>query len=164
MQRRKAKQGRQCKDCHARIESGQIYVIVDNYRWICTNCAEHFSAPLPANVKSEVHDVPLYIVKRVAAAHEIAEYPETWLQARGHDGTKFYGIMSQSQPKRLQHVVYHLANCRSCDCQDFKHRFTVNGPETLPCKHILAVKMHVRKCRGEEADPVVLALTPVEVK
>ena len=61
-----------------------------------------------------------------------------WLRCHTAAG-KRYGVPSQSQPGR-----FYLADTRTCDCPDFQRR---GGP----CKHILAVRVHVARVRAERA-------------
>src|SRR5690349_4384416 len=93
---------------------------------------------------------------RSIKAVEIAATAGQWLKVRTTDGQKLYGVPAQSEPGR-----YYLANCRECECPDFTRRL-------LPCKHVLAVRLHCatvkahrpRQTRRGPA-PVVVAETTV---
>ena len=76
---------------------------------------------------------------RSIKALQIAAEVGQWLKCRGADGSKRYGIPSQSVAG-----LYYLADTRSCTCPDFVRR---GGP----CKHVLAVRIHVACVRAEQA-------------
>ena len=73
---------------------------------------------------------------RIDRARFIASTAGQWLKCHTVAG-KRYGVPSQRQPGR-----FYLADIRTCDCPDFQHR---GGP----CKHVLAVRMHVARIRSE---------------
>ena len=75
---------------------------------------------------------------RADRARFIAGTAGQWLKCHTAAG-KRYGVPSQSQPGR-----FYLADTRTCDCPDFTRR---GGP----CKHILAVRLHVARVRAEQA-------------
>ena len=66
-----------------------------------------------------------------------------WLKCHTVAG-KRYGVPSQSQPGR-----YYLTDARTCDCPDAQRR-------GLPCKHVLAVRLHVAHVRAEHAQREVV--------
>src|SRR5438067_11931325 len=74
---------------------------------------------------------------RSIKALQIAAEVGQWLKCRGADGSKRYGIPSQSVAR-----LYYLADTRSCTCPDFQRR-------SAPCKHIVAVRLHVARIRAE---------------
>lgn len=76
---------------------------------------------------------------RSLKAVEIAATSGQWLKCRGADGSKRYGIPSQSVAG-----LYYLTDTRACTCPDFQRR---GGP----CKHIAAVRLHVARIRAEHA-------------
>jgi SWIM zinc finger len=82
---------------------------------------------------------------RSIRAIEIAATSNQWLKCRGHDGSKRYGVSSQSEPGR-----YYLADTRTCDCPDAQRR-------GLPCKHVLAVRLHVELVRAQQRREVKAA-------
>ena len=75
---------------------------------------------------------------RVDRARFIASTASQWLKCHTAAG-KRYGIPAQSQPGR-----YYLVDTRTCDCPDAQRR-------GLPCKHVLAVRLHVARLRAEQA-------------
>ena len=75
---------------------------------------------------------------RADRARFLAAGAAQWLKCHTPAGKK-YGVSSQSQPGR-----YFLVDTRTCDCPDFTRR---GGP----CKHILAVRLHVARVRAEQA-------------
>jgi predicted nucleic acid-binding Zn finger protein len=83
---------------------------------------------------------------RTDRAHFIAASSSQWLKCRTASGKK-YGVPGQSAPGR-----YYLVDQRMCDCPDFQRR---GGP----CKHVLAVRLHVARVRAqqiqEEVKPAV---------
>ena len=81
---------------------------------------------------------------RSIKALQIAAEVGQWLKCRGADGSKRYGIPSQSVAG-----LYYLADTRSCTCPDFQRR---GGP----CKHIVAVRLHVARIRAEHAQREVV--------
>ena len=77
-------------------------------------------------------------------AVEIASGAGQWLKCRTADGAKRYGIPSQSMVG-----LYYLADTRSCTCPDFQRR---GGP----CKHSVAVRLHVARIRAGHAQREVV--------
>ena len=75
---------------------------------------------------------------RADRARFIASAASQWLKCHTPQG-KRYGIPAQSQPGR-----YYLTDTRTCDCPDAQRR-------GLPCKHVLAVRLHVARLRAEQA-------------
>ena len=75
---------------------------------------------------------------RADRARFIATTASQWLKCHTPQG-KRYGIPAQSQPGR-----YYLTDTRTCDCPDAQRR-------GLPCKHVLAVRLHVARVRAEQA-------------
>lgn len=67
---------------------------------------------------------------RSIKAVEIAGSACQWLKLRSVDGRKAYGIPSQRHAG-----VYHLTDCQTCTCYDYRRR-------QQPCKHVLAVRLH----------------------
>src|SRR5690348_5429640 len=67
---------------------------------------------------------------RSVKAVEIAASAGQRIKARTADGTKPYGVPAQSEAGK-----YYLANGRECECPDSARRL-------LPCKHVLAVRLH----------------------
>jgi hypothetical protein len=67
---------------------------------------------------------------RSRRALRIAAEAGQWAKCRRRDGSKVYAVPSQSVPG-----VYHLADLRSCTCQDFERH---GGP----CKHVLAIRLY----------------------
>jgi hypothetical protein len=76
---------------------------------------------------------------RSSKALQIAAEDGQWLKCRKRDGTKKYGVPSQSQLHR-----YFLVDTRTCDCPDFQRR-------GAPCKHVLAVRTWVAQVRSRPA-------------
>ena len=72
-------------------------------------------------------------------AAEIAATAGQWLKCRTADGSKRYGVPSQSVAG-----LYYLADTRFCACPDFQRR---GGP----CKHVLAVRTWVAQVRASQA-------------
>ena len=68
-----------------------------------------------------------------------------WLKLRTHDGRKYYGVPSQSEPGR-----FYAADCYGCDCPDFLKRLE-SGRASFPCKHVLAVQLHCARVNGRKA-------------
>ena len=68
-----------------------------------------------------------------------------WLKLRTHDGRKYYGVTSQSEPGR-----FYAADCYGCDCPDFLKRLE-SGRASFPCKHMLAVQLHCARVNGRKA-------------
>ena len=60
-----------------------------------------------------------------------------WPRCHLRDGQKFYAVPSRSRPG-----LFHLADCQSCTCEDYKNR----GVE---CSHILAVRLHVAQVKAK---------------
>jgi hypothetical protein len=81
---------------------------------------------------------------RSTRAVEIASGAGQWLKCRTADGAKRYGIPSQSMVG-----LYYLADTRSCTCPDFQRR---GGP----CKHSVAVRLHVARMRAGHAQREVV--------
>ncbi len=73
---------------------------------------------------------------RSVAALRLMLRASSWPRCHLKDGQKFYAVPSRSRPGR-----YHLADCQSCTCEDYKHR----GVE---CSHILAVRLHVAQVKA----------------
>jgi SWIM zinc finger len=63
--------------------------------------------------------------KAVALATDAGQ----WLKCRAPSGQKYYGIPSSTADR------YYLTTQQTCTCPDFERR-------GLPCKHILAVRLH----------------------
>jgi uncharacterized Zn finger protein len=82
---------------------------------------------------------------RSAKAIEIASSAGQWLKCRTADGSKRYGVPSQSVAGR-----YYLTDTRTCTCPDFQRH---GGP----CKHSAAVRLHVARIRAERARGEVVA-------
>jgi hypothetical protein len=82
---------------------------------------------------------------RGVKAIQIAATAGQWLKCRSADGSKRYGIPSQSVAG-----LYYLTDMRACTCPDFQRR---GGP----CKHIAAVRLHVARVRTEQAREGVVA-------
>ena len=68
----------------------------------------------------------------------IAATSGQWLKRRTTAGKK-YGIPAQSRPGH-----FYSVDMRTCDCPDFDRR---GGP----CKHVLAVHIHVARVRAQQA-------------
>jgi hypothetical protein len=81
---------------------------------------------------------------RADRARFIATTAGQWLKCHTVAG-KRYGVPSQSQPHR-----FYLVDTRTCDCPDFQRR---GGP----CKHVLAVRLHVARVRTEPQRGEVIA-------
>src|ERR687883_265967 len=81
---------------------------------------------------------------RADRARFIASTASQWLKCHTAAG-KRYGIPAQSQPGR-----YYLTDTRTCDCPGAQRR-------GLPCKHVLAVRLHVAQVRAEQAREGVVA-------
>ena len=81
---------------------------------------------------------------RSLKAVEIAAEAGQWAKCRTRDGQKLYAVPSQRDPN-----VRYLADTRSCTCPDFQRR---GGP----CKHIVAVRLHVARIRAEHAQREVV--------
>ena len=81
---------------------------------------------------------------RSVKAIEIAAISGQWLKCRTADGSKRYGFPSQSVAG-----LYYLADTQSCTCLDFQRR---GGP----CKHVVAVRLHVARIRAEHAQREVV--------
>ena len=81
---------------------------------------------------------------RADRARFLAAGAAQWLKCHIPAGKK-YGVPSQSQPGR-----YFLVDTRTCDCPDFIRR---GGP----CKHVLAVRLHVARVRAEQTRREVVA-------
>ena len=75
---------------------------------------------------------------RADRARFLAASAGQWLKCHTVVG-KRYGVPSQSQPHRV-----YLVDTHTCDCPDFQRR---GGP----CKHVLAVRLHVARVRAEQA-------------
>ena len=73
---------------------------------------------------------------RQVKAVEIAADAGQWLKCRTNDGTKAYGIPSQSREN-----TYHLATRDRCSCPDFAQR-------QQPCKHAIAVRIHCDRVKA----------------
>ena len=80
---------------------------------------------------------------RADRARFIASNASQWLKCHTPQG-KRYGIPAQSQPGR-----YYLVDARTCDCPDAQRR-------GLPCKHVIAVRLHVARIRAEQAQREVV--------
>ena len=76
---------------------------------------------------------------RSIKAVEIAAGAGQWLKCRTTDGMKAYGIVSSCQPGR-----FYLVTAEYCDCPDAQRH-------AAPCKHQLAVKLHVALVRGQQS-------------
>ncbi|MBV9327251.1 MAG: SWIM zinc finger family protein [Chloroflexi bacterium] len=76
---------------------------------------------------------------RSIKAVEIAADAGQWLKCHLADERKAYGIPSQRTPGQ-----YHVADSQTCSCPDFQRR-------GLPCKHVLAVRLHCALVRAEQA-------------
>lgn len=81
---------------------------------------------------------------RADRARFLATTAGQWLRCRTVAGKK-YGLPSQSQPGR-----FYLVDTHTCDCPDFQRR---GGP----CKHVLAVRLHVAQVRAEQVREEVVA-------
>ena len=75
---------------------------------------------------------------RADRARFIAGIAGQWFKCHTAAG-KRYGIPAASQPGR-----FWLADTRTCDCPDFQRHCG-------PCKHVLAVRIHVACVRAEQA-------------
>jgi SWIM zinc finger len=75
---------------------------------------------------------------RSIKAVEIAAGAGQWLKCHTRDGSKRYGVPSQSAAG-----LHYLADCHTCTCQDFARR-------QQPCKHVLAVRLHVAGVRAQQ--------------
>jgi hypothetical protein len=75
---------------------------------------------------------------RTDRARFIASTASQWLKCHTVAG-KRYGIRSSTNPDRV-----YLVDTRTCDCPDAQRR-------GLPCKHVLAVRLHVARLRAEQA-------------
>ena len=75
---------------------------------------------------------------RTIRAIEIAAEADYWLSGRSRDGRALFAVPSQHEPGR-----YYIVSSSSCDCADFKQR------GDAPCKHILAVRLHLELARAE---------------
>ena len=82
---------------------------------------------------------------RSARAVQIASTAGQWLKCRTSEGSKRYGIPSQSVTG-----LYYLTDTRTCTCPDFQRR---GGP----CKHVAAVRIHVELVRAQQRKGVRLA-------
>ena len=80
-------------------------------------------------------------IKAISIAAEAGQ----WAKCRTRDGSKRYGIPSQSVDG-----LYYLTDTRACTCPDAQRR-------GLPCKHVLAVRLHVAHVRAEQARGEVVA-------
>ena len=74
---------------------------------------------------------------RADRARFIASSASQWLKCHTVAG-KRYGIRSSTNPDRV-----YLVDTRTCDCPDAQRR-------GLPCKHVLAVRLHVAHVRAEQ--------------
>ena len=83
--------------------------------------------------------------QRSIKAVAIAAASGQWLKCCGRDGSKRYGVPSQSEPGR-----YYLVDTRSCTCPDARLR-------GVPCKHVLAVRLHVALVRAQQPKGVIAA-------
>jgi SWIM zinc finger len=81
---------------------------------------------------------------RADRARFIATTAGQWLKCHTVAG-KRYGVPSQSQPHRV-----YLVDTHTCDCPDFQRR---GGP----CKHVLAVRLHVARVRAQQQRGEVVA-------
>ena len=78
---------------------------------------------------------------RSLKALAILETVDRWV--RGHrkaDGRSFYAVPSQTSS-----LVY-MVDTRECTCEDFRRR-------GQPCKHSLAVRLHVARLKAERPAP-----------
>jgi len=75
---------------------------------------------------------------RSIKAVEIAAGAGQWLKCRLADGGKAYGIPSQRMPGQ-----YHVTGSQACSCPDFQRR-------GVPCKHVLAVRLHCALVRAQQ--------------
>ena len=75
---------------------------------------------------------------RADRARFIASTASQWLKCRTVAG-KRYGIRSSTNPDRV-----YLVDTRTCECPDAQRR-------GLPCKHVLAVQLHVARVRAAQA-------------
>ena len=82
---------------------------------------------------------------RSLKAIQIAAGAGQWLKCHTADGSKRYGIPSQSVAG-----LYDLADCRSCTCPDFQRRHQA-------CKHALAVRIHAELVRAQQRRGVSVA-------
>ena len=81
---------------------------------------------------------------RSRKALEIAAEAGQWAKCRTRDGHKLYAVPSQHDAN-----VRYLADLNTCTCPDFQRR---GGP----CKHIVAVRLHVARIRAEHAQREVV--------
>jgi hypothetical protein len=79
---------------------------------------------------------------RTIRAIEIAAEADYWLSGRNRAGHEVFGVPSQREPGR-----YYIVTESSCDCADFQQR------GDMPCKHMLAVRLHTELVRAQQALP-----------
>lgn len=90
---------------------------------------------------------------RSIKAVEIAAGAAQWLKCRTRDGHKAFGVPSQCTPGH-----YYLVDCQSCTCQDFQrnglsHARRGQTGVHLPCKHVLAVRLHRELAKAQQSRP-----------
>jgi hypothetical protein len=71
--------------------------------------------------------------RRSLKALALLEGAGTWQKGRTRGGRSFYAVPSQSAAGLL-----HMADTRACSCLDYRER-------RQPCKHVLAVRLHVAR-------------------
>jgi predicted nucleic acid-binding Zn finger protein len=81
---------------------------------------------------------------RTLKALDIEATAGQWARCRTRDGRKFYAVPSQHDAN-----VRYLVDLRTCTCPDFQRR---GGP----CKHILAVQLHVARVRASKPHPPIV--------
>jgi hypothetical protein len=78
---------------------------------------------------------------RSIKALELAASAGQWFKVRIKTGGKAYAIESERR-----RGVYHLADCQRCTCPAFS-RWSAG----VPCKHVLAVRLHVELAKAQQA-------------
>jgi hypothetical protein len=74
---------------------------------------------------------------RSIRALEVLQTADRWQRCRTRSGRKAYAVPSQSHEN-----AFHLVDCFGCSCQDFLRRRQL-------CKHVLAVRLHVTRIKGQ---------------
>jgi hypothetical protein len=80
---------------------------------------------------------------RTIRAIEIAAGADLWLKGRNRAGEEVFGVPSQRDPDH-----YYIVTRSSCDCSDFR-RGGESG-EARPCKHVLAVWLHIELVKAQQ--------------
>lgn len=77
---------------------------------------------------------------RSIKAIEIAAAASQWLKCHGADGSKRYGVPSQTAAGR-----YYLVDLTSCTCPDAQRH------PSQRCKHQLAVRLHCELAKAQQS-------------